>query len=275
MPKTLIPDADLDPEDNIPDEPFEKPDAVVPIAPPVATDEDAEEETYEIDASLETEFMEYVKSVKNVLPNLTRISMPGSDSHVFNFKDGDSSWTDSEFEGVILTVRAERTYYDVPFKRGSKRPPACQSPDGDIGVGDNGEGWDKRECSDCPKAQFGEKGENPLCNERRRVYMMTATESLPIEFRVTPSGLSVLRRYFQQMGKKRGQSMTSVVTRCSLVRVEDTSKLQLQMVKPLKQSVVDAMTRIRTVLEPQLDEREVNTFKRLETKENVDEGEDA
>jgi hypothetical protein len=124
-------------------------------------------------------------------------------------------------EGVLIHVRKVRRFWKDAYT-GGKTPPDCYSEDGEIGVGDNTQGYGRHDCDTCPMAVFGtavdQKG-NPkrgqACQDRRLIFLLTETGTLPYRIDLPPTSINAVKAYLVNL-LNAGVPYTTVTTRLTL-----------------------------------------------------------
>lgn len=149
-----------------------------------------------------------------------RIKIPAGGGLSFEVPGDDPDSPDAvkEFKAVILYHHPVHSYYKDKYTGGNE-PPDCGSRDGHIGI--DTETGEVKDCKDCPNAKFG-SGENggKACRQKRRVYILRESETLPIIVSLPTGSLADFSKYIMRLLSK-GKKSNTVVTKFTLKKAQN------------------------------------------------------
>jgi hypothetical protein len=150
--------------------------------------------------------------------DLDRIKVPSGGGVAWEIPSLDGTEVTKSLKGVIIHKATRRVFWDRPYgeevddddENGGK--PACQSYDGDHGIGNPG-----GDCATCPLNEWesAENGKGKACRESRQLFILTEGEMLPITLTIPPGSLGAFREYTLRCLKSQ-KPMGSLVTEFTL-----------------------------------------------------------
>jgi hypothetical protein len=149
---------------------------------------------------------------------LPRIQCPAGGALTWTIRTLEGEEDAKEIEGIVLSWRTARVYWEKPLgEGGGRRPPDCTSADGFFGVGRPG-----GKCIECPFAQFGSasKGRGQACKQVRQMLLVRPGEFLPHMISVPPTSLRNASQYFLML-LGRQMPYWTVTTRLRLERTQN------------------------------------------------------
>ena len=219
---------------------------------------------------------------------LPAIKGPSGDSKVFTIPTIDGDVTNEAFEGVMVAMKAAHSFYATSFEdSGGGTAPDCSSRmitddksvrseigfvGGDFDVGDYAEKtglYVGGECVTCPLNQFGEDGSVPPCTEYKVLYILMAGTTMPLQFKVTPTGLKNLRKFL--VGRSAfGEGYNQMVVQFSLEKDRSQGGIVFYRlaepvrVRPLNEDEQKQVFTLASRIQPWLDRQEVRRSKETE-----------
>lgn len=162
--------------------------------------------------------------------DLDRIKVPSGGGTTWEVPTLEGEVSTKVIEGVIIHNARRRAYWPYPME---ERPddddgkPACQSNDGDFGIGDPG-----GDCISCPFNEFGSDikgGPGKACKETRQLFVLTKDDLLPLVVTIPPASLANVKAYMLRL--LRAQiDLKDVVTHISLEKAESGNKIKFAKV---------------------------------------------
>jgi len=147
--------------------------------------------------------------------DLPRIKIPAGGSTTWLVPPDDTPVKD--LEGIVVYQHDLRAMFAQNENGGiSNDPPLCTSDDARFGKGVPG-----GDCSRCANAMYGSAGvgkKGQACKSMHRIYLLAQGSVLPLVVTLSPSSLSVWRKYMIALVNDR-HVVTSVVTRIGLEKV--------------------------------------------------------
>lgn len=180
--------------------------------------------------------------------DLDRIKVPSGGGTVWEVPSLDGDRAEKELNGVIIHKAPRRVYWDKPYGAeddDGDGKPACQSQDGEYGVGTPGGA-----CSACPLNEWetAENGKGKACRETRQLFILTEGELLPISVTVPPASLGAFREYTLRLLKSQ-LSTSDVVTKLTLSKetAKDNDKIKFSKILFARSANLDpdAIARIK------------------------------
>lgn len=133
--------------------------------------------------------------------NLPKIKAPSGGMPDFLVEGAEGDTSARKLEGIYLTGRSARVYFDKPYGSGGQKRPSCTSQDAIIGVGDPG-----GSCRKCPFAEYGSasrpdgsKGAGQACRQQQEILFLLPGESLPHLLRVPPTSLKAHLQFLMNL----------------------------------------------------------------------------
>lgn len=147
--------------------------------------------------------------------DLPKVKIPAGGSTTWLVPPDDAPAKD--LEGIVVYQHDLRALFAQSETGGiSNEPPLCTSDDARFGKGAPG-----GDCSRCANAMYGSAGvgkKGQACKSMHRIYLLAQGSVLPLVLTLSPSSLSVWRKYMIALVNDR-HVVTSVVTRISLEKV--------------------------------------------------------
>lgn len=180
--------------------------------------------------------------------DLDRIKVPSGGGTVWEIPSLDGERAEKELNGVIIHKATRRVYWDKAYGEedvDGDGKPACQSNDGDFGVGTPG-----GSCSSCPLNEWetAENGKGKACRETRQLFVLTENDLLPIAITVPPASLGAFRDYILRLLRAQ-LSASDVVTRLTLKKetAKDNDKIKFSKIEFARAANLgpDAVSRIK------------------------------
>lgn len=150
--------------------------------------------------------------------DLDRAKVPSGGITKWEVPTLDGSDFVDEVEGVIVGMKDCRVYWKMGLDDGGgNTPPDCYADDCLTGVGDPG-----GSCQACPFSQFGsaEKGNGQACAQRRLLFVVRPTSTLPLVISLPPTSLRNAARFFLRIGGQ-GVAFWSCVTTIGLEKAQN------------------------------------------------------
>lgn len=171
--------------------------------------------------------------------DLTRLRIPAGGGMAWEYPTASGPEPRAAFEGIILHRQNARAYWSTSLDAGTgNAPPDCRSDDGKTGVGDPG-----GDCSVCPFAQFGSKGEGSnaqACKALSLLYVLVPGELLPVVVVAPPTSLRTVKDYMLRLTTG-GDAYWHTVTRFGLDQAKNAGGIKFSRL---------ALTKVATLDEP-------------------------
>ena len=160
--------------------------------------------------------------------DLDRITVPlggGLNWTVPTLEGEDSAKT---LDGIIVHWTAPKAYWQTGMEVGGNTPPDCSSHDGDVGYGQPGGA-----CHLCPLNQWGsaEGGNGKACKEKRMLFLLRASDLLPIVIQAPSTSLQPIKKYFLRLANK-SLPYWSVITSLSLEKASNGAGIAFSRIVP-------------------------------------------
>lgn len=160
--------------------------------------------------------------------DLARVKVPAGGGTAWDVPTLGGSEMQKAIEGVVVHVGRRRAYWASQDPSGD--PPDCSSTDGENGVGDPG-----GLCDLCPLNAFGSakgnSGRGKACKESRLLFVMRASDRLPIVVSAPPGSLKAIKQYALQLSNH-GLPIFGVVTKLELVKTQNKDGIAFSQIKP-------------------------------------------
>ena len=160
--------------------------------------------------------------------DLDRITVPlggGLNWTVPTLEGEDSAKT---LDGIIVHWTAPRAYWATGLEAGGNAPPDCSSHNGEMGYGQPG-----GECFTCPLNQWGsaEGGGGKACKEKRMLFLLRATDLLPIVIQAPSTSIQTVKKYLLRLASQ-GLPYWSVLTQLSLEKAQSSTGIAYSRIAP-------------------------------------------
>ena len=160
--------------------------------------------------------------------DLDRITVPlggGLNWTVPTLEREDSAKT---LDGIIVHWTAPRAYWATGLEAGGNAPPDCSSHNGEMGYGQPG-----GECFTCPLNQWGsaEGGGGKACKEKRMLFLLRATDLLPIVIQAPSTSIQTVKKYLLRLASQ-GLPYWSVLTQLSLEKAQSSTGIAYSRIAP-------------------------------------------
>ena len=171
--------------------------------------------------------------------DLDRVGMPSGGGLSFEVPTLGGVQPQQEIVGVIIGHGDRRAYWSRPYGDGESVPPDCSSMDAFTGVGTPG-----GSCAKCPMAAFGSKikqggakGRGQACNQRKLLFVIRPTDTLPLVVSCAPTSIDAVKKYMLRLASA-GKPAYGVVTKITLKQEKNAdgikySSVQCEMVSEL------------------------------------------
>ena len=160
--------------------------------------------------------------------DLDRITVPlggGLNWTVPTLEGEDSA---KSLDGIIVHWTAPKAYWQTGMEVGGNTPPDCSSHDGEIGYGQPG-----GDCFSCPLNQWGsaEGGNGKACKEKRMLFLLRASDLLPIVIQAPSTSIQPIKKYFLRLANK-SLPYWSVITSLSLEKGSNGAGIAYSRISP-------------------------------------------
>jgi len=145
------------------------------------------------------------------MEDLDRVKVPSGGGIAFEVPTLEGTDSIKELEGVVVAFKDIRVYWENQFEGGGA-PPDCSSEDCVTGTGNPG-----GQCSMCPMAEFGSKGNGQACQQKRVLLVLVEGRTLPISIIAPATSLKNIKKYFLRLASV-GKRYSDVVTKFTLVK---------------------------------------------------------
>lgn len=160
--------------------------------------------------------------------DLTRLKVPAGGGTAWDVPTLGGSEMQKAIEGVVIHVGRRRAYWESQDPSGD--PPDCSSTNGVDGRGNPG-GF----CDLCPLNEFGSakgnSGRGKACKESRLLFVMRATDRIPIVVSAPPGSLKAIKQYALKLSNH-GYPIFGVVTKLELVKTQNKDGIAFSQIKP-------------------------------------------
>jgi hypothetical protein len=185
--------------------------------------------------ALQSQATDVLEAVKENIGNdritdrdLDRITVPsqgGLNWTVPTLEGEDSAKT---LDGIIVHWTSPRAYWATGLEVGGNSPPDCSSHDGETGYGNPG-----GECFGCPLNQWGsaEGGGGKACKEKRMLFLLRATDLLPIVIQAPSTSIQSVKKYLLRLASQ-GMPYWSVMTKLSLEKAQSSTGIAFSRIVP-------------------------------------------
>jgi len=131
-------------------------------------------------------------------------------------------------DGIIVHWTAPRAYWATGLEAGGNAPPDCSSHNGEMGYGQPG-----GECFTCPLNQWGsaEGGGGKACKEKRMLFLLRATDLLPIVIQAPSTSIQTVKKYLLRLASQ-GLPYWSVLTQLSLEKAQSSTGISYSRIAP-------------------------------------------
>ena len=189
-------------------------------------------ETY---MALQTDATSVLETIRENIGNdritdrdLDRITVPlggGLNWTVPTLEGEDSA---KSLDGIIVHWTAPRAYWATGREVGGNTPPDCSSHDGETGYGQPG-----GDCFTCSLNQWGsaEGGNGKACKEKRMLFLLRASDLLPIVIQAPSTSLQPIKKYFLRLANK-SLPYWSVITSLSLEKGSNGAGIAFSRIVP-------------------------------------------
>lgn len=152
------------------------------------------------------------------ISDLPKVKIPAGGSTTWLVPPDDSPVKD--LEGIVIYQHDIRALF-AQSENGaiSNEPPLCTSDDALTGTA--GKGQPVVDCGSCPSAAWGSAGagkKGQACKMMHRIYLLSQGSILPVVLTLSPSSISVWRKYMISLINTR-KTAGGVVTKVSLEKV--------------------------------------------------------
>lgn len=141
-------------------------------------------------------------------------------------------------EGVIVHWKDGRSYWKDSFEDNPGQPPDCTSADMITGFGEPGGA-----CGQCPLAKFesARKGTGQACTQTRTLFVVRATDFLPLVISAPPMSLGNVKKYLLRLASQ-AAPYYSVLTRIGLETTKNSTGVEVSRITLEAGGVLDDET---------------------------------
>ena len=160
--------------------------------------------------------------------DLDRITVPLGGGLNWTVPTLEGEDTAKTLDGIIVHWTAPRAYWATGLEAGGNAPPDCSSHNGEMGYGQPG-----GECFTCPLNQWGsaEGGGGKACKEKRMLFLLRATDLLPIVIQAPSTSIQTVKKYLLRLASQ-GLPYWSVLTQLSLEKAQSSTGIAYSRIAP-------------------------------------------